>query len=148
MFPTCRNWLWSNMLQPFMEWGNDLNPPWLIDLSMFLFVFSIWETGFVSTGVCCWYICYKVWGWASESVYGLAVQRQSKRTHEKASLFHSWNLVVSDCEWINNTNFLLRCCPTEEAKKPWNFSPVFLEENLQYKLSSIAGQHIVCDLCT
>lgn len=56
------------------------------------------------------------------------------------------NSVVCDCEC--NNSFLLRCWPREEAKKPWNFSPIFLEGNHHHKLSSIAGQNIVCDICT
>lgn len=39
-----------------------------------------------------------------------------------------------------------KCWPQEEAKNQWNFSPIFLEGNHQHKLSSLAGQTIVCSI--
>lgn len=58
-----------------------------------------------------------------------------------------FSFIVVVCEYERTNNYFLpRCWPQEEAKNQWNFSPIFLEGNHQHKLSSIAGQTLVCSI--
>lgn len=65
--------------------------------------------------------------------------RDKVNDNQKRICVYSWILVVCDREY--NASFSsFRCWPREEAMKPWNFSPVFLEGNHQHKLTSRADK--------